>query len=714
MRSRSSLVFFLAAPCLVAQDPWSAVDLAVRQQCRPDQFGLVLVQPAGSTWSPPPRLLLELQVVQPPKEVPGGLPAPLKTQGWALYAPGGQRLAEGPGEPQIDQIQALMEKAGWRPLMEQLRSYLREHPEDGEAWASLVEDMSREAFFARGPGTQGPKLTEAQKSDLAWALGGFHRAWSGSPGMIMNAFGFMRALNPREDPVLSRVWTAWTDSAAEQFARDPARFDLLDWALDRTGDALLQDPLYQLAMDMEPLPGVPWPPTSYLPLVKRRHADNPAALAKELGRILDSLLAPEWVTRLGRNHVLFTLTSWGPEWVEAFIRKGDLEGAQEAIARLRTLSGQGWKRVSALLNNMRALGAGPGAEAEWARISPLNLKDRALLQKALAEPALPDPVVERIPPLRAAVLGPADPLAWAKLQIDRQLKAWSPEELVWTPLGKEEASALAATLGDGPRWVVLRGDRMLATGVRLTPDDLAAALRSQAAPRLEVLDAFIRTHPDRLDARRARLDLLRPRLPDADLEGRFLEDALATRRGLAGLGFEPKGEAWRRAAATQCSQLGEDLSRWSSNLLLWPAYIQWSALDPGSPRAADLLRDMSTWPYRFGTRLPGPIWEPAISTAVRALGEGKRHGELDAFMEVVWDRGLRDFLEARMKGPEGPASGARALFNMRLDFIRPWMEAWGRALRALPDPRRLKEIQSRLELIQPGLASLLSQPAGKP
>lgn len=711
MNPRLATCFFLAALAVRAQDPWALLDQEALRSGHPEAFVLVTnTGVAGSTLGG--ILFQDLFIVSPSREAAAALERVQKGKGWVLYGPGCSRLAEGRGAADSNRLRSLMEASGWMPLRERLRAHLREHPEDGEALEALTANLAADLFLSGQPDPSGKdfRYPEALKAELADAMGALLRVYRQAPigfdGSFQDVFELLV-----KDPALSTAWNGWREALLERAAADPEEGTFWTWI--PLGQEL--EPFWRQASGQEGVPGAPWPPHAFTRLLEARFRDQPVQLADEAARAMEALLAPELEARHGRTHRLRTLHMWSPLRMDALLQTGDLDAALAFASWVRTRSGGPWRNISQAIGAHCGLQEMEGALAKWTGKYKLGAQDRETLRQALQTQPLPEPPAPSRPqPLRLAALGLRDALGWGRLQIARNLRPWGPEELVWTPMGRDEAEELARRHGwePGPRWVLLRGTELLDTGARFTAEALESALRAQGRPRLEALDAFIREHPERLDARRERMALVRPRLPDPDLEPRFLEDALAGRFSLGPLPFKPTGEAWEKAADTLCTRMAGFLEHWYATSSLWRVYTEWSALAPRSPGPEALLQATATWPYLRNQAIPGPVPPNTTSVVLQVLASQGRYAAIDAWMEEIWGRGLRAWLEswARVTAAAGP-NARRTSLDGQMGSIRVWMGHWGKALRSFPDPRRLEDARMRLDAIRPGLGGLLSGPA---
>ncbi|MDP2877696.1 MAG: hypothetical protein Q8O00_16015, partial [Holophaga sp.] len=394
-------------------------------------------------------------------------------------------------------------------------------------------------------------------------------------------------------------------------------------------------------------------------------------------------------------------------------RKG--EDAIALLASLRVQAGKGWPQVAARLREAIGEISQQSDDKEIKddhRLVPKKLEES--LRQAFREPPAPDPLPPESGLLRLALLeGNTDRLAWGKLQIHPALVPWDASELSWQPLSKAEAARLREQKDwpQGQRWVLMQRDHVLASGPGLpTAAIMEAALRGQGTPQLDALDAFIKTHPQRLDGRRARLESIRLRLPNPHLERRFLEDLVVSGEPLGALPFEPNPEIWVPAAKRVCQQTSEQLRNWPFGTTAWASYASWSSLDARIPRPAALLATLDTWPRQVGVRLPGPIPSAASAAVMRVLREQRRYEELGAWVEVLWERGLKEWLVQWASLPSPRKLGQFSSLDSAAPHVKRLLAAWGEALTKQGQKARLASLRTELDALRPGLSALLSVP----
>jgi len=707
-----SVPLLLATACLPAQDAWAPVARAAAALRSPESYVLVAALPAPEfAWFGEDSLGAEyrkgLTPLSPSAEVAAVMARLPGAPDWALYAPSGLRIAEGKGLPAPGRVRALMEDDGWRSQWDGLRNHLRDHPGDSQAWQEAIQGMAVHAAYARQAGSLGPGLLGTLRQDLSAALKGFEASLGEggeqlSPAAVFN----LVVAGLHEDPETGPAVIRYLAQVRPLLARDPEDVRLWNMGINIPQGAEAEPGALAATLALPGVPGRPWPPPLAAFFLRLIHRDAPAVLAREAASILEANLDPALVRKLGRGHVNRMFVEWGGLRLEALLRQGRVEEALAEAANLRARSGSAWRPLSI---RVRAVATATESRDGYPPLPVRTPAQTSQLLDALGLPPLPDPPLPESPSLRLAMLGPHGRIDWARVQIDGRFKVWDPGDVTWTPLTAAETRALreAHAWEPGPRWVLLQGDRLLATGPGLpSAATLDAALRDQATPRLDTLTAFIKANPDRLDARRERMDMLRPRLPDPALEALYLADAEATCGSLEPLPFKPDPLTWGPAARRICATLARRLRAWPANPYAWRAYAQWSALDGRIPPPQDLLEGLEPWPRMGGYGLAGPV--PALTTfgVERTLAAAGRTRDLDGWMRVLWSRGLSAFLADWASLP-ARRGRVRSDFDTQALLVPDLLADWGKALRKTGDARRLAEVRFDLEAIREGLGALL-------
>jgi hypothetical protein len=288
--------------------------------------------------------------------------------------------------------------------------------------------------------------------------------------------------------------------------------------------------------------------------------------------------------------------------------------------------------------------------------------------------------------------------------------------LAWGQVEGEAAKVLQVKLGPGGRWAALRGDEVLASGKEL-PSALALAeqLRGLQPPRLEALGAFVNQHPDQEEARRARLSLLRGRMPHPRLEMQLLEEAKALRSAFgAGEDWTPTPELWAAPAKRLVPELELQLRRWPSEGATWEAWVEWSNLLQAPPNPSDLLKRLPIFRMREWMGVDaGPLPLDVASRVARKLKALGRWKDLEAWCRTFWDGGIRAELPDLLT--PGSARFRQGLGEGALQRLGPGLlQPWAEALEHAGAKAKVQMLRQDLDEVQPGLAKrLLEKPEGK-
>jgi len=326
-----------------------------------------------------------------------------------------------------------------------------------------------------------------------------------------------------------------------------------------------------------------------------------------------------------------------------------------------------------------------------------------------AEAEVPEPTAR---PLRLALLGEPEwsPL-WGSLQAAKEFDDFSPaDELSWAVLSDPEQQRirLLGKVEVSSGWVLLDGDEVIAQGSTVpSAPALSSIIQSIRTPRLTALDAFIRSHPDRLDARNLRLEALRSRMPHPRLEARLLDDAR-----LISSSFHPSREwkrsdaRWETEAKRVLPMLEDRLRRWPDSLDAWTLWLDWSEVHPGNPAPGRLINFLPSWrshplPGRAQVPLPMPVFK-LVAERLKARGAWPA---LSDWCKAFWESGIRErvSLIVRTAG-EMPDNRRPRWETMLREQVRtcvvPYQEALGAAQRTL----ELSRLNAELEVIRPGLS----------
>lgn len=323
--------------------------------------------------------------------------------------------------------------------------------------------------------------------------------------------------------------------------------------------------------------------------------------------------------------------------------------AAAALQNLRAWAGPDWVRVRTSLKAFYDPSPKAGEARAGARLDPVPSAFLSLLEL----PAMPEPKPPpSAPPLRFVVWGaPAWIKDWPTIRVTGGLAAYAPEELRREEPTPADQDRLAAAGLPAQGWAVLRGPGDVLARGEGAPDParLALQLEGAAPSRIAVLDAFIRQHPEQLDARKERYGLVRERMPLPALEPRMREDAVAAQLPLD---FGPDApwisdlEGWRAAARRVVPELQAALERWPDRSYLWRAWVSWSAFLPQPPSVLDFAQGLPV----LGPRPPWAAALPAeVQRAIARQGMASRRFQdlLDWFGEAwavvrarTWEGGI--------------------------------------------------------------------------
>ena len=644
---------------------------------------------------------------------------------WVILGPALDIVASDTLQPTAESLLQVLREAGWKPQSERREAFLREHPDNGEAWQDLFTESLKVAMIsgeeAAVPPEKGeelkapdPEVDQARFGEVDRALRGLVEVdgWEDyfefQVGLDEGAKGFSQSplLQPvtvkmrrgveaalKARPGNGPLWSAWTELAGP----------------GDSPEALLGS--------LEPTPRQPWPPLDAaepLALAYRRNQDwvglerlAEAAIVQALSpRVLQAM--GEGSDRFQRMHQSLVVATWVPFRVEALLRLGRRQDALNALAECRMVSGRSWRRMQQAFGTSSLSGAIAKDASE---------SDQRAILDIIKQPALKDAPLPAAPlPLRLALQGGPDwKGAFLQLQHDPVFDVWKPgRDLVWDPLNETEVG-LFKDRGEGgaARWVLLRGPELLSSGGELPrAETLADLLRAQGGPPyLAELDAFIKSHPDQIEAREQRISEVTSRTQTPGLEKRLLADLMRTRASAAfPKDWKPDVELWSEAARKLLPQIEADVRRWPTHvpLLIW---VTWAALHPSHPKPGSLLRNLAIWkntaaerdPFRTG---PGMALVHLIS---EWLQSHKDWEGLADWCQALWELGWRDALPGYLKPPPGLREAAPPMMRNRLDIpFQRILQPWAEALHNLGRTEQLRQLELELELLQPGLANRLN------
>jgi hypothetical protein len=632
---------------------------------------------------------------------------------WGLGTPEGRVLQIWDREPTPQEITTLMRSQGWMPFQDRLENFLREHPDQGEAHVALVQALTPKLMrtLKEVPGGAGATKAEDGSTATVWTVdpeirGTFTghlkklislQGWSRQQG-IRFALAFM--LN--NDELASAVLDAdlrrdLREGIEAEIRRTPSDVQLwnLYASLCGPGDASAAK---ALLLGMDGPPGQAWPP---------------AAAAVPMGDILGQ--AQDWTGLEGLatwavSQVKHTPGASGggffgrnPEgsWTALGLWAAWEQGRHEDV--FRALDEQ-LKTPSPGLMQVLGRLRGSATEDERKRLADLFRGSRGSFREAFQTP-------EPLPPVRVLkVAEGGGASSFSKLSQHPAFDAWGGDELAWGDLSAEALIRVKPQLQPGAQWAVLRGEEVLASGAELpAPADFAQQLRGLQSPRLEALNAYVKTHPNQVEARRARMGLLRSRMPHPRLEMPLLEDARTLGASFrAGEEWTPNVELWLSSAKRVVPELELQLGRWPSNADTWEAWVEWSALLPSPTDPVDLLNRLPIFHMRewMGTDA-GPLPLDAAARVAKRLKALNRWKELEAWCRAFWEGGLRkvlpDLLSSSGNGRFMSNTGEGALQRMGSGLLQPWIEA----LEHTKAKGRIAALRQDLDEVQPGLAKRL-------
>jgi len=627
---------------------------------------------------------------------------------WLALDRKGEVLDEGGAAPSGEALRGLLLSAGFQPTWDDLDHFLDLHPDHGTALSfrlGRAQSMARIRFRAleRQGAAEGVRpilgrrwfrLSPAKILDPARAAG-----WDRE---VVDTLGRLSRLPDGwrfGDDLIARFWLEFFGAAAAPEIGPPLR-DLRDgvqaaWqrfpesgspGAFAGGGRPTQVELGELWLacgrglpggqglpDLPPLvpaPGRVWPTPRTLNALASQalSALEPVQMTEFLDRI--PLVPPgaqsgpdDW--RAWRS-IQTTLGFWR---MVALTEQERWAEATAALQEYRRLSGSEWAASRASLKRWfarrpEALPKGAPPAPEPAPQGFLGVFD----QPALADP----PVPLGTPGLRLVIWGkPAWTTGWASLRSGGLLAAYGPDELRQAEPGPSDTNRILAAGFPAQGWAVFRGDSdILARGETApNPDRLALQLEGVAPSRIGVLDAFLRNHPDHLDARKERYDLVRARMPQPALEARLSEDAAAA---WLPLDFGPEApwiadpDRWRAVARKLVPGLQAALERWPDSGPLWRAWVSWAAFLPKPPSVLGFARDMPV----FGSRSTWAAHLPAdVHRAILREGrQTRRFQDLEDWFSRVW-AAVRD-RSWRFKPDRASEDQEKAIFEGYRETLR--------------------------------------------
>ncbi len=562
---------------------------------------------------------------------------------WVLTDAQGHLIEYGIADLNWDRIQQALELRGWRSRESQRKNFLLDHPNQVET--RLQEVQAHLAYVTLCCLVQKEGKQKGTDAALAKAMTDLEGAFSflvRTPGWTYHLpssfYVSWRTLALIPDVPFSDGFASIASQALADLELailvEPSKREL--WGLwTYLGQTTSQklSPL-ELLQRLELFPGEPFPPpTSALPSYYIERRDWRGLL--ELGRWgWDRIQFNQSNPSLAGDPVMQKgALGWGQAIITALIyleREGEL---LSSLAELRAASGPAWTGVAKHNQQLITL------------LKP-NLLTSAL-KELLESPPLPQPKITM--PLRYCLaFSPRSNLAGQRALA---FEPWTMGELEFRELSTKEWERLMRInqWEPGGHWILLKGDQVIASGPTSGMEPLAISdrIREILPPRLELLGAYIRSHSESIDARKARLDLLRLRPPTPSVNIQILEDASA-------LLVDPQVDHPNGISPSVLEGLSlkvlprieERLHASPSEGSLWSAYLAWSRWVPSGDRQVvqlaitiPILGDRRLWIKR----LPKAV-VTSIGGAFQRLGNKSR---LESWNELI--TGMRE-TDGRVRG----------------------------------------------------------------
>ena len=739
MLFRYASSILLVSSALLAQTPDAFEALLARQRMRPDSSGAYQFLSAGvefeGPWRGSPELMrlrvsgelsfLQLDEAQTKALWSRQRWSPGESR-WVILGPDLSIVGSGTAHPTAESLLQALRDAGWKPQSERREAFLREHPDNGNAWQDLFTESLRVALLSgdeegaepeksKGVKAPDPEKDQARFGEVERALRGLMdvEGWEDyfefSVGLDEGARGFQESalLQPmvskmrgslegslKARPGDWRLWSAWTELAG------PA------------------DSPEALLASLEPAPRQPWPPLEAaepLALAYRRNQDW-VGLERCAAAAMTQALQPLVLQASEEGSAAYNRASvaaaWGPYRVEALLRLRRPHDALTVLEECRALGGRWWRRLQLAFSKGTF-----GGDVE----KILSDEDVRALKEIFKQPALKDAPPPAAPlPLRLAVQGrPEWGPDFLNLQRGAAFDVWKPgRELVWDHLSAAEAATFRDR-GEGgeDRWLLLRGAELLASGGEIPfADTLSEVLRAHGLPYLAELDAFIKSHPDHAEARGQRVAEVSSHPQTLGLERRLLADFTRTRSGaIFPKDWKPDPELWAPAAKKILPGLEAELRRWPTSTKLWQAWVSWAALHASHPKPGALLRSVAVWKNVRQERSfqgTGPLALEGVMSVSEFLQAKKDWEGLADWCRALWDLGWREalprFLNPNPRLAQGLREAPPQVTRFLTDYaFRILLVPYADALRNLGRTEELRQLALELDLLQPGLAKRL-------
>ncbi|BDU71737.1 hypothetical protein [Mesoterricola silvestris] len=578
--------------------------------------------------------------------------------GWILVDSRGGELDAGLGLGYGARVLAALREKGVVPRWEARRAFLKEHPENGEAWweelyrayrlahahmlvlaaqgrasrsgAESLDFPGKAMAFAEADPEAAERLADQVFGEVASALEGafsvegWWRTW-------FNAAGPLVMEGAQASPRIREVCARLAADLEGTLAQGGRGFPMEEWLPSLrvlAGRPLRELPGQVVIRDLE-RPSFGLVRGCLNTLAVEKDWLGMLAFLDDLGLREDAWFSAEgWEQRcLFRGYI----EAWK---ARPLVELGRIREARDAVnqARFWGLDG-GLDGILGFLLGAKALGD-------------------PTIREALKEPARPRPPRPPLPPPpRLALLGaPPWRRDWEALRASGALLPWSPAELGWTELAPAPAEALRARMGWGPepRWALLLGDAPVASGTRCPAPALVAGILQRERPsKLMELDGILERHPGHLGARQARLGLLKARMPDKRLEPLLAEDARAAHLpGMSGsspygldfgpdAAWKPDPALWQWSAQQVLPGLERLLRSWPSAPDPWKAWLAWARFHPDRPSVVALARTLVLWTPE--ERWMGQLPLDVLQAVTEELRRDRNYPELARWLGAAWE-----------------------------------------------------------------------------
>ena len=514
---------------------------------------------------------------------------------WLTLDPAMALHAFGPGSPGPEDLISSLRQAGWVPKEERREAFLKDHPDQGEAYSEAFEESARLEYFRLGliasktpvpapwntpdialqeiaQALEGliriPDWVESTRPDFGMILMGETQNGAKEEGPLPQAFkeSISRALNDvgsrlNREPDKARLWRTWASLA--MWAPEASPLDLL-YSLHST-------------------PQMAWPPAPHVSVLKlMRFREDWAMLEKFAstgwGAFSPGTIPDEMTWRTIRSA---RITLWGLPRFEGLLRLGREVDAQAWLESIHGEAGAIWPSlIPAIKNIILLLGPNYNSAPIMASLDTLPVPDPPIPQTA------------QVGPLQLTFSG-----ATAEFnniyRSFRSFDIFSPKELHWV----FDANAH----GSEPYWSIQKNGNTVAQGlIRETiPSALVALCSSLRPPILEVLNNILSTNPDSDDIRRVRLKELILRMPNSHLEPALMKDAsILTMEVVTDGNWTPNAEVWSQEAPKVLAKLEGRLNRFPSEVRTWRAWISWAQFQKDEHSLTRLVDSLAIWGVR--------------------------------------------------------------------------------------------------------------------